>query len=554
MAISILSNPVVLGAQRRLAHNSAQLETSYARLGSGMRITSAGDDAAGLAVSSLLNSRSRIYTQAIKNMNDGISLLQIAEGALREIVGITDRQKELAEQAANGVYSSQQRAALDREAKALSEESSRILSSTSFNGEKLFSGEEGRVIRIQGGFGVEEGIEFVLGPGSAAIGSRGNGTFTAVGSFEVGTGEWSAVDLRDVNGDRVTDLITTDYGDDTVSVLLGNGDGTFKARASFRTGDGPEGGEIVDINGDSLLDIVTTEYDSNTVSMLLGNGDGTFRAATSISVGAFPEELTIGDLNGDQHLDIVTTDSGANSLSLLLGNGDGTFKSRLTYALGGAPVNPILGDFNGDGRTDIVASTYSGANNTTYVLLGNGDGTFTASSTFSSSGKLELGEWMMRSGDINRDGRLDLVSTNPETDVLSTMLGNGDGTFRLGASFSTNAEPASLVLSNFDSDQYLDMMVADYSSNTVTTFIGNGDGTYRAGVSFAIGSGPRSLATGDLNGDGVHDFAVLNTTDRRVRILVTGNRLGRGRSCARFHPHTYRSEDATGCERRPHSD
>jgi flagellin len=133
MPITIGSNINSLVAQRRLAESSVQLTATFERLASGQRINRASDDAAGLAISDSLKSQARVYTQGIKNLNDGLSLLNIADSVIEQLSGITTRLTELAAQAAKGSYSHVQRKALDAEAQALSDEYFRIKQSATFN-------------------------------------------------------------------------------------------------------------------------------------------------------------------------------------------------------------------------------------------------------------------------------------------------------------------------------------------------------------------------------------------------------------------------------------
>ena len=140
MPISIASNIASLTAQRRLGENSQELSKTYEKLSSGMRINHASDDAAGLAIASGLNTNTRVYQQGVRNLNDGISVHNIADSALGELTNVVTRIQELAEQAANGTFSAKQRASIDTEAQALAKEYSRIAKSTQFNGLNLFDG------------------------------------------------------------------------------------------------------------------------------------------------------------------------------------------------------------------------------------------------------------------------------------------------------------------------------------------------------------------------------------------------------------------------------
>ena len=140
MSIKIGSNIASIQAQRRLADATDSLSNIFARLSSGSRINKASDDAAGLAIADDLHVKVRVYTQAIRNGNDGISLLNITDSANENVAGIVTRIRELAEQYANGTYSNKQRDAIDNEAQALKKEFLRIAQTTSFNGIKVFDG------------------------------------------------------------------------------------------------------------------------------------------------------------------------------------------------------------------------------------------------------------------------------------------------------------------------------------------------------------------------------------------------------------------------------
>lgn len=148
MPLTIGINISALNAQRRLGEATDALADTYTRLSSGLRINKASDDAAGLAIAADLNNRSRVYTQGIRNGNDGLSLLSIADSAIESLSSVVTRIRELANQSANGAYSNEQRQALDAEAQALRAEYFRIANSTSFNGTKLLNGSLGDGLRL----------------------------------------------------------------------------------------------------------------------------------------------------------------------------------------------------------------------------------------------------------------------------------------------------------------------------------------------------------------------------------------------------------------------
>ena len=444
MAITTGSNISSLRAQRTLGQTGSALSKTFERLSTGQRINRAADDAAGLSVVSKLRTDHRVYAQGIRNLNDGLSALNIADDALENLSSIVMRLQELAEQSANGVYGKRQRESIDAEAQALSDEYFRISKSVKFNGLNLFDGslEE---IRLQAGYGTDGGIASGVG------GAIGTGSFGARTSFEV-VSRPLVVTLGDLNGDSALDMVTVDSSGNSASVLMGKGDGTFATKTSFGVGNGPRGVTLGDLNGDGVLDMVTADFSGNKASVLIGKGDGTFGAKTQFSVWQ-PVDVDLGDLNGDGVLDMVTQNVLGLAVVVLIGNGDGTFGARTNF-FASNPLSVTLGDLNGDGVLDIVTGGKMGF--TVNVLIGNGNGTFGAQTTFS----VESGPQAVTLGDLNGDGVLDIVAAN--TAGVSVLIGIGDGTFCAKTSFSTNRVAEDVVLGDLNGDGVLDIVTADY--------------------------------------------------------------------------------------------
>ena len=144
--------------------------------------------------------------------------------------------------------------------------------------------------------------------------------------------------------------------------------------APLASGAGTASVAVGDLNGDGIPDIVTANRIDNTVSVFLGTGDGTFLPPKTYAIGPRVWRVTLADVNNDGRLDILTANKGANTISVLLGNGDGTFQPQIVIPAGTRPSDVAVADVNGDGKPDLIVSNY--AADTISVLLGNGDGTF----------------------------------------------------------------------------------------------------------------------------------------------------------------------------------
>jgi hypothetical protein len=279
---------------------------------------------------------------------------------------------------------------------------------------------------------------------------------------------------------------------------------------------------VGDFNGDGKMDIATANLDSNSVSMLLGNGDGTFRSALTIPVDSSPLGLATGDFNGDGKLDLaVATESG--NINVPLGNGDGTFRKAAPIALGYGVFSVVAGDFNGDGKLDLAAVSLSRTFVT--ILAGKGDGTFAQAGTL----PLASGANFITAADFNGDGKLDLAVIN-EPDIngthVSIFLGNGNGTFVTGANIPAGKFPAAIAVADLNGDHKLDLAVANFEGGAVDVLLGNGDGTFQSAAPFAAGREPHDVAVGDFNNDGVPDLAVSNSNSGSIISVLLG--MGHG--------------------------
>jgi len=335
-------------------------------------------------------------------------------------------------------------------------------------------------------------------------------------SYTTGYGPYS-VALGDVNGDHRLDAVVANAFSSSVSVLIGNGDGTFQSQVQYPTDASPVAVGLADLNGDGKLDLVV-ESSTGTVSVLLGNGDGTFQPHVDYPTGPGPyKEIAIADLNGDGYLDVVVPDLnnfGPGFVAVILGNGDGTLQPPVEYPTGVGDVGVAVGDFNGDGKLDVA--TANASDPTVSVLLGNGDGTFRPHVDY----PLPTSAYSVAVGDFNADGKLDLVlSTGGAGAAVYVLLGNGDGTFQPAVQYATSGNPVQVVVADFNADGKLDVAVST-GADTVSVLLGNGDGTFQRHVDFPIGPYGYALDAADLDGDGTVDVVTADVFSESVGVLL----------------------------------
>ena len=234
---------------------------------------------------------------------------------------------------------------------------------------------------------------------------NGDGTFQPHYKYSIYGSSPKFVALGDLNGDEVLDFATSNYSSDNISVLLGNGDGTFQPATTDASGGGmPYSLAMGDLNDDEKADIVVvnTQY-LYSVSVLLGNGDGTFQTAYTVNEDR-QKYVAIDDLDGDEALDLVL--SGQDDIEVLLGNGDGTFQTAASYSAGDS-WHVAIGDMNGDSALDLAVTDYDQQPiaASLFILFGNGDGTFQPAVPFAAGDRCR----QVVIGDLYEDGFPDLA-------------------------------------------------------------------------------------------------------------------------------------------------
>ena len=344
-----------------------------------------------------------------------------------------------------------------------------------------------------------------------------DGSLTQSGSAGTGANPWGMT-KGDLNGDGFEDLVVCNWSSSTVSVLLGNGDGTFKAPLHFACGDYPMDVAVGDVNGDGKPDVVVANIYWHAVDVLLGNGDGTLQPRVGYGTASYPHSVVLSDFNGDGKLDIATPNESGWNLSVLMNIGDGTFHASTNYSSFGNSYGIAAGDVDGDNKTDLIVGDYG--NSSVSVFKGAGDGTFAYVTNIAVHGNPR----QVALADMTGDGILDVVSVNAADNTVSVAAGLGGGAFAPAASYADGgSDPYGLAVADMNKDGRLDVLVANWN-NSVSVLMNKGDGTLAGAWRLGIGGYLRSVVVGDFNRDGVPDMATTHWNWNAV-CLWSGNHV-----------------------------
>ncbi len=414
---------------------------------------------------------------------------------------------------------------------------------------------------------IGDGVRLMLGNGLGGLASAGPAI--AVGQAPI------FLDKGDFNGDSKLDLAVANNSSSDVSILFGDGAGSFQVVDTVRVGPAPREVLVADLDGSGKPDIVSSNFDANTISVLLNDGTGTLKPSKSFAVGTNPRALAATDLNGDGNRDLAVTNFGSSNVSVLMGKGGGDFNGPAIIPVFSNPAHSLaVDDFNGDGRPDLAA----GANGRTSILLSNvaggfdrvadvgfGTGAFVSTLDLDNDGKLDLliadgtfnnqlsslrglgdgtfgprqffpvggsNPMSIATGDFNRDGKPDAATSNFGSANLSIFLGDGLGGFASPTHVSVFGQTPFVASGDFNNDGKTDLVAIRRGDDTVALLLGNGNGTFTAaaGSPFVAGLSPWAIAVSDFNGDGDADLAItnhatINMTQTAVAILL-GNGSG----------------------------
>ena len=307
---------------------------------------------------------------------------------------------------------------------------------------------------------------------------------TGLGSVGVATG--------DFNGDGNLDVVIANSGTNAVSVEFGDGHGGFTSEADLTTALGPVGVVVADFDRDGHADLAVTNYNvgnGNSVTVLLGNGDGTFKPAQQYTVGHGPYGIVAADFNDDGLPDLAVVNHVDGNVSILLNTGNGSFQLSNTYAVGSGPTAIVAADFKGTGVLDLAVTNSD--DGTVSVLTGVGDGTFSTRVDY----LIGVGPYGIVVADFNGDHRADLATANPNDNTVSILTNDGHGGFPTVQSYPVGADPIFLAAADFNGDGVPDLAVSNHGgpANTASVLLGGTASIGQLLNTHVSGNGPQNL-------------------------------------------------------------
>jgi hypothetical protein len=350
--------------------------------------------------------------------------------------------------------------------------------------------------------------------------------FMLSSSPSVGSGPF-AVTVADINGDGKMDLISANFGGQTLTVLTNNGHGGFGFNATLTVDSSPASVVAADVNGDGRMDLISANRDGNSLTVLTNNGNGGFVYSATYSAG-YPYSVAAADMNGDGKIDLVSANSSDNTLTVFTNDGSGAFALAATIGTGSTPVSVVAADVNGDGKMDLVSASFY--DQTVSVLTNNGHGGYALAG---SPAVGNTARWVV-AADVNGDSKVDLICANYGDNTLSVLTNNGTGGFILAATLPVGKNPSSVAAADFNGDGNVDLVSANYGDNTLSLLANNGNGGFVLAATLAVGSAPDFVAAADVNGDGKVDLVSANYGDNTLTVLTNSTPF----SAINVPPHT----------------
>lgn len=327
---------------------------------------------------------------------------------------------------------------------------------------------------------------------------------------------------------------------DAVVFATANADGDPSGRVDYPVGENPMSLVVADFNGDNVLDVAVTYLgpfgqSNGGVSILLGNSNGSLHEAANLNLGILassPPSVTAFDLNQDGNVDLAVSDPNKGGIHILFGDGSGSFAMPVFQALSGSPGQLIATDVNGDSRPDLLSVGFASNAPRLFVLLAQPGGTFAEAPGVA----LNAYPASLASGDLNKDGKVDLAISHRETGSVQVLLGDGEGGFSLGNAYQAAKSALNLHIMDFDWDGNPDVVVAggdpaaltpNENSPEVAVLFGRGDGTFHGTPAFLVPEGLSSVTMADVNGDGRQEILAPSRNEILIFLAEAGGSFTR---------------------------
>jgi hypothetical protein len=321
----------------------------------------------------------------------------------------------------------------------------------------------------------------------------------------------------DMDLDGEPDLISTNAKDNTLTLLYGKGNGSFRSGLTINVALEPTITAVGDFNRDGVPDIAVNARGEEMFLVFLGKGNRKFRKPLRTRTGKVPLNIVLGDYNEDGNLDIAVTLT-FSKMELYLGNGSGRFNKGETYLTGSRSFSGTTEDFNSDGHLDIALAASSSGASSIRLFIGNGDGTFQQPKRLAE----QLVPLALVASDMNSDGKIDLVFAAGQGDNMYILNSNADGSFKNPITFSAGGGPFALTTGHFNPDNLKDVAVANSRSSNFSLVIRNPNGTFKFPTRNYVveGGTPLAITSGDYNHSGMKDIAVASNAKNTVEVYL----------------------------------